>query len=69
MIQERILTGKDVKLVEGRNKMKYTVIYAITTSWDAVVEAENKLEAKKKVKEVIPDAKIENIWEVEEHAV
>ena len=49
--------------------MKYTVIYAITTSWDAVVEAENKLEAKKKVKEVIPDAKIENIWEVEEHAV
>jgi hypothetical protein len=59
----------DVKLVEGRNKMKYAVIYTITTSWDAVVEAENKLEAKKKVKEVIPDAKIEDIWEVEERAV
>jgi hypothetical protein len=43
--------------------MKYVVVYAITTSWDAVVEAENKLEAKKKIKEVIPDAKIEDIWE------
>lgn len=46
---------------------KYAVMYNITTSFESVVEAENKEEAEKKVKDVIGDPiLIESVWEVKE---
>lgn len=44
---------------------KFRVGYNTTTSYEAVVEANNEAEAKRKVKEVIGDPiEFENIWEV-----
>lgn len=43
----------------------FSVTYNFTTSYEAVVKAKNKEEAKQKVLEVIGDpVEIENVWEV-----
>jgi hypothetical protein len=47
----------------------YSVTYNTTTSYEAVVKAKNKEEAKKKVTEVIGDpVEIEHIYEVNRNA-
>lgn len=45
---------------------RYCVVYQTTTSTDASIEAKNKAEAERKLKEVIPDARVEGIWELKE---
>lgn len=48
---------------------KYCVIFNTTTSFDAVVKAKNKEEAKEKVIEVIGEpVEIESVYEVKSNA-
>lgn len=45
---------------------KYSVIYNITTSYEAIIKAISKKEAKEKVKEVIGEPiEIERIFEID----
>lgn len=47
----------------------YSVLYSTTTSFEAVVKAKNKDEAKKKVVEVIGDpVEVENVYEIRQPA-
>jgi hypothetical protein len=50
-------------MFKERKIMKWCVCYSYKTLADAEIEASTKLEAKRKVLEVLPDVKIENIWE------
>lgn len=43
---------------------KFNVSYKETIHSDTSVEAETKAEAKRKVQEVLPTARIEAVWEV-----
>ena len=43
---------------------KYCVVYKYTVWCDAGVWAENERVASEKVKEVLPDVKIDRIWEI-----
>jgi len=45
---------------------KYCVVYSITISTDTVIEATTRIEAGNKLKEVIPDAAIEDMWEIKD---
>lgn len=45
---------------------KYCISYRITVNYDAEVTGKTKVEAGRKLKEILPDAAITHIWEVKD---